>query len=261
MNVSFNGTIPEDCWGGTVTGLRISANNWLVLVPLCWCYHHHYNCTLATCNRADPTVQPSIGVPSGLGQLVGDPSVPLFHDIHICACNSLPLCLQLTVAGVYILMFITIFSEDCISWFALAFYMLFFEPITCTHVEWCMELIWHKSRPSFILPVCAIVNKVVPTQLSFLYSPAQCILTSWTCYCEGDDNDNWNWAIIQFLTNRRVSLTAWISLILWILFLVAWNEWVHRDFTFHLGSLQLVHNLLTTLNIRWHFSPLYIFPM
>ena len=118
-----------------------------------------------------------------------------------------------------------------------------------------------QSRPSFILPVCAIVNKVVPTQLSFLYSPAQCILTSWTCYCEGDDNDNWNWAIIQFLTNRRVSLTAWMSLILWILFLVVWNEWVHRDFTFHLGSLQLVHNLLTTLNIRWHFSPLYIFPM
>ena len=147
MNVSFNGTIPEDCWGGTVTGLRISANDWLVLVPLCWCYHHHYNCTLATCNRADSTVQPSIGVPSGLGQLVGDPSVPLFHDIHICACNSLPLCLQLTVAGVYILMFITIFSEDCISWFALAFYMLFFEPITCTHVEWCMELIWYKVGP------------------------------------------------------------------------------------------------------------------
>ena len=43
-------------------------------------------------------MQASTGVPAGLGQLVGDPSVPLLHDIHFCICNSLPLCLQLAVA-------------------------------------------------------------------------------------------------------------------------------------------------------------------
>ena len=37
-------------------------------------------------------------IPSGLGQLVGDPSVPELNDIHICVCNPLPLCLQLAVA-------------------------------------------------------------------------------------------------------------------------------------------------------------------
>ena len=38
------------------------------------------------------------GVPAGLGQLVGDPPVPLLNNIHICFCNPLPLCLQLAVA-------------------------------------------------------------------------------------------------------------------------------------------------------------------
>ena len=39
------------------------------------------------------------GVPARLGQLVGDPSVPLLHNIHICVCNSLPLRLPLAVAN------------------------------------------------------------------------------------------------------------------------------------------------------------------
>ena len=88
-------------------------------------------------------MQPSTGVPAGLGQLVGDPPVPLLHDIHICICNSLPLCLQLAVAiwncrcipeldWTYIISskmacnrslysdvhkYYPIFSEDCISCF------------------------------------------------------------------------------------------------------------------------------------------------
>ena len=44
-------------------------------------------------------MQAPTGVPAGLGQLVGDPSVPLLHDIHICVCNPLPLRLQLAVAN------------------------------------------------------------------------------------------------------------------------------------------------------------------
>ena len=43
-------------------------------------------------------MQAPTGVPAGLGQLVGDPTVPVLHDIHFCVCNSLPLCLQLAVA-------------------------------------------------------------------------------------------------------------------------------------------------------------------
>ena len=40
----------------------------------------------------------SNGVPAGLGQLVGDPTLPVLHNIHIRVCNPLPLCLQLAVA-------------------------------------------------------------------------------------------------------------------------------------------------------------------
>ena len=43
-------------------------------------------------------MQPPTGVPAGLGQLVGDVSVPVLYSIHICFCNPLPLCLQLAVA-------------------------------------------------------------------------------------------------------------------------------------------------------------------
>ena len=44
-------------------------------------------------------MQPPTGVPAGLGQLVGDVSVPVLYNIHICFCNPLPLCLQLAVAS------------------------------------------------------------------------------------------------------------------------------------------------------------------
>ena len=44
-------------------------------------------------------MQASTGIHAGLGQLVGDPPVPVLHNIHICVCNSLPLCLQLAVAN------------------------------------------------------------------------------------------------------------------------------------------------------------------
>ena len=44
-------------------------------------------------------MQASIGVPAGLGQLVGDPPIPVLHDIHICVCHPLPLCLPLAVAN------------------------------------------------------------------------------------------------------------------------------------------------------------------
>ena len=88
-------------------------------------------------------MQPSTGVPAGLGQLVGDPPVPVLHNIHICVCNSLPLCLQMAVADwnchcipeldwTYIISskmacdrslhsdvhkYYPVFSEDCISCF------------------------------------------------------------------------------------------------------------------------------------------------
>ena len=44
-------------------------------------------------------MQASNGVPAGLGQLVGDPTVPVLHNIYICVCNSLCLCLQLAMAN------------------------------------------------------------------------------------------------------------------------------------------------------------------
>ena len=44
-------------------------------------------------------MQAPTGVPAGLGQLVGDVSVPVLHNIHSCVCNPLLLCLQLAVAN------------------------------------------------------------------------------------------------------------------------------------------------------------------
>jgi len=119
-----------------------SEHRW-VPIPLHWCCLHHCNCTLATCSRGNTTVQAPSGVPAGLGQLVGDPPVLVLHDIHICVCNSLPLCLQLAVADrccsgipeldwTYIIsskmacdrslysdvhQYYPVFSEDCISCF------------------------------------------------------------------------------------------------------------------------------------------------
>ena len=84
----------------------------------------------------------------------------MLHNIHFCVCNSLSLCLQLAVAdwcglcflgwiglisflqkwpvtGIYVLMFINIIQSFLkiaflalllVIAFALAFYMLFFEP-------------------------------------------------------------------------------------------------------------------------------------
>ena len=114
-------------------------------------------------------MQAPSGIPAGLGQLVGDPPVPVLHNIHSCVCNPLPLRLQLAVANrsgscipeldwayifsskmacdrdlcsdVYkhysVFLKIAFLALLLVIAFALAFYMLFFEPdemvcILCT---------------------------------------------------------------------------------------------------------------------------------
>ena len=56
----------------------------------------------------------------------------------------------------------------------------------CAHIVrcilfWCCPVLYY---------LCVTLNKVVPISF-FIHSPAQCILQSWACYCEGDDHDNW----------------------------------------------------------------------
>ena len=73
-------------------------NSW-VPIPLCWCCSYHSDCIVAAGSRDVPTLQTPITLPAGLGQLVGDSTLSLLHNIHICICHPLSVCLQLAVAN------------------------------------------------------------------------------------------------------------------------------------------------------------------
>ena len=77
-----------------------------VQIPLCRCCSYHSDCIVATGNRDSPTLQAPTGVPAGLGQLAGDSTVSLLHNIHVCICHPLSVCLQLAMAN---------WSGSCIS--------------------------------------------------------------------------------------------------------------------------------------------------
>ena len=70
-----------------------------VPIPLCWCCSYHSDCIVAAGIRDIPTLQAPTGVPAGLGQLAGDSTVSILHNIHICICHPLSVCLQLAVAN------------------------------------------------------------------------------------------------------------------------------------------------------------------
>jgi len=77
-----------------------------VPIPLCWCCSYHSDYIVAAGIRDIPTLQASTAVPTGLGQLDGDSTVHLLHNIRICICHPLSVCLQLAVAN---------WSGSCIS--------------------------------------------------------------------------------------------------------------------------------------------------
>ena len=60
-------------------------------------------------------MQAPSGVPAGLGQLVGDSTVYVLHNIHICVCNPLPLRLQLAMANWCDLRFLRVDWTNIIS--------------------------------------------------------------------------------------------------------------------------------------------------
>ena len=77
-----------------------------VQIPLRWCCSYHSDCIVAAGIRDIPTLQAPTGVPAGLGQLAGDSTVSILHNIHICICHPLSVCLQLAMAN---------WSGSCIS--------------------------------------------------------------------------------------------------------------------------------------------------
>ena len=80
-------------------------------------------------------------------------------------------------------------EQKCFNYFHM-FWM--HDHNTCMYSH-CMvnEVMLIQSLSSLILLVCVILIKLCQPNCIFIHSPAQCILPSWACYCEGDDDDNW----------------------------------------------------------------------
>ena len=117
MNGSFNGTAPEDCEGKTATEIKINTGeltsglfhsdcsyhlcrviNSSISISPRQCCHYHSDLIPSAGSRDIPTVQASIGVHVGLGQLAGATTLSILHIFHVCICHPLSVCLQLAVA-------------------------------------------------------------------------------------------------------------------------------------------------------------------
>jgi len=57
-------------------------------------------------NQDIPNLPAPGGIPAGLGQLDQDSSLYVLHNVHICICHPLPVCLQLAMAN---------WSRNCLS--------------------------------------------------------------------------------------------------------------------------------------------------
>ena len=55
--------------------------------------------------------------------------------------------------------------------------------------SYCM--VYEVSALSYNTIVYNFKIKLCQINCIVIYSPAQCILQSWTCYCESDNHDNW----------------------------------------------------------------------
>ena len=67
----------------------------LLPIPCCW-HYDRIGCS-TTYNGSDTIDDTSGEVPAGLGQLVGDSTLPLLDNLCICVCYSMPMCVPLAV--------------------------------------------------------------------------------------------------------------------------------------------------------------------